>query len=168
MSTKEGFTLKKIAILLSIILILAAFAGCNGASSASADAKTMDVQNFADSVLEQVAFKDEHMAASERVLSAIYGVDFAKVKSYCVYISGTNSTAEEIAAFEVNDIADVDSIKAVLTQRITDQKNAYTNYNPVELKKIENAYIAAKGKYVVMIVADDTSSAEKLFNEALK
>ena len=80
-----------------------------------------------------------------------------------MYMSGTRSTAEEVTVIKAKDAADVQHIKDAIDVRIEDQKFSYEDYKPEEMTKIDGALVLTHGNYVLLVMADDTSSVEKTF-----
>lgn len=51
--------------------------------------------------------------------------------------------------------------------RVENQKAAFENYNPNEMKKLQDPLVRKTGVTVVLCVSDDTPAAEKAVREAL-
>ncbi len=93
----------------------------------------------------------------------IYNLDEEKLAEKTVRTSATRATAEEVSVFKVKDAADVGMVQDAINERIEDQKIAYENYVPAEMAKINNAAVYTNGSYVILVMADDTSKVEELF-----
>ena len=56
----------------------------------------------------------------------------------------------------------------LLREHLEDRTLMYSNYLPGEAYKLENAYLASHGKYVILCVAADFEAAEEIINAAVK
>lgn len=126
---------------------------------------TMDVATVASDMSTQVTFKDQLEEIDLSSALSVYGIDEAKVKSGVVYM-GTGATAEEIAVLEAASANDVADVKAGVENRVEAQKEACENYLPDEMEKLNRAYIAVEGNYVILCVCDDTAQAKEVVNKA--
>lgn len=127
----------------------------------------MDVDSVAGKIMKEVTFKDQMSEIKQKTALSIYGLNSTDVVKAKVYES-TGATAEEVAAFEGKDEKSAAVIKEAVMKRIENQKESYKGYVPKELEKLKKPLVVAKGKYVVLCVADDTSPAEKVVNGSVK
>ena len=103
------------------------------------------------------------MTLEDKMVANIYNLDEEKLAEKTVRTSATRATAEEVSVFKVKDAADVGMVQDAINERIEDQKIAYENYVPAEMAKINNAAVYTNGSYVILVMADDTSKVEELF-----
>ena len=80
-----------------------------------------------------------------------------------MYTSSSRATAEEVTVIRMKDAADIQLAQDAIAARIEDQKRSYESYMPDEMPKINNAAVYTHGSYAILVVADDTSGAEKTF-----
>lgn len=151
-----------IAVLFAIIFCLAV-AGCGGSSS-----KELDISAFASAAVEKVDFGDELLSVPENMLSDYYVLPKDKVSASAVYVSGTGATASELAVFKCKDADAAKAVKAAVETRIAEQTASYENYRPDEKFRLENAFVAVKGNYVVFAVSNDNAAVEKLLDSSMK
>ena len=135
------------ALLMGLLLILA---GCG-----KGEVKDVDPSVLADTLKNAITFQDD--------LEAVDEADFEAFKVY----TGTGATAEEIAVFKAKDEQAADRLYQAMQARVESQKTAFLNYNPNEMKKLQDPLIRKKGVTVVLCVSDDTPAAEKAVKEAL-
>lgn len=102
------------------------------------------------------------------MLGDYYRIDAADLSDSKVYVSGSFSTAEEIAVFQASSSDAVENIKKAIDTRLEDLKLAFENYVPGEMTKINNPVLVTKGTTVVLVLADDTASVSDQINELLK
>lgn len=148
-----------------IAMVLAAAACLTLAACGSKDTgKQPATADVVKAVADQLTFKDELMVLEDSQVPVLYRYDEAKVAEKTVYTSSSRSTAEEVTVFKVKDPADIEAVKSAMNERIEDQKLAYESYQPAEMPKINGAVIYTHGNYLILVMADDTSSVEKTFN----
>lgn len=155
---------KLIAAILVSLACMAMLAGCGG-KAPEASGKQPTAEDVVKAVSGQLSFQDEMMMVDQGVLYNFYRLDEEKVAEMTMYASSSRSTAEEVTVIKVKDAADMQLAKDAIAERIEDQKVAYENYMPEEMTKINGAVTYANGNYVILVMADDTSSVEKTFNE---
>ena len=148
------------AVCLSLVCLLAV--GCGSS------AKSMDITAFADSVIKDVDFGDDLLEVPEAMLSDYYTIANGKISESKVYVSGTGATASELAVFKCSDANAAKDVKSAVETRVSEQISAYENYRPDEKFRLENAFIAVEGEYVVFAVSNDNAAVEKLLGSALK
>lgn len=144
-----------------IALVLIFTAGCSARSNVSADMNAV-----ADEILKGTKFSDQMSAVDQKMALKIYGLEAADVEKAKVYES-TGATAEEVAAFEAKDESAAAVIDKAASERVKDQTSAFEGYQPKEMTKLKSPLLVQKGKYVVLVVADDTSAAKTIVNKYL-
>ncbi|MBR5485278.1 MAG: DUF4358 domain-containing protein [Oscillospiraceae bacterium] len=153
------------AAVLCTAIAFAAFTGC----AAKEEQTDIDLTKTADELQSQLVFKDNLNRLDDSMMSNFYpSVDLSKVSEYAVFVSGTGSTAEEIALFELKSSDDIQMIENAIDERLTDQKIAYQDYVPEEMVKIENAVVKTGGNYVFAVLCDDTDSASEILSGYFK
>ncbi len=141
-------------VLAAAVLLLSA--GCARQAKPEASA---DVTAVADEIAKAIKFKDQMSPIEQKTAVKLYGLDDADVAKARVYES-TGATAEEVAVFEAKDDAAAPKVKQAASQRVEDQKAAFQGYQPKEMTKLKTPLLIQSGKYVVLVVADDTSPAK--------
>lgn len=152
---------KLLCVLLSTVLLL--LAGCGGDSE-----KTMDMTAFSESVLSSVEYDDELISLSDKVAGNYYDLEIDGLEGYVIFVSSTSATTNELAVFHCADSSALEAAKSAVEARMKDQREAYENYIPDELLRLDNALVKTSGNYLLFSVSDDNETVEKLFDEALK
>jgi len=126
----------------------------------------IDTASLTSDLLKNVKFEDEISEIDGNIISSIYEVDTTVIKA-TAYI-GSGATAEEIAVFEAPDKEKAKEVLALANKHIEEQKSDFESYNPKEIKKLNNAKVVQKDKYVIICVTDDENNASKVINKYLK
>ena len=148
---------------LFVVIACLMIAGCGGSS-----AKELDIAAFASAAVEKVDFGDELLEVPEGMLSDYYVLPKDKVSASAVYVSGTGATASELAVFKCKDADATKAVKSAVETRIAEQTASYENYRPDEKFRLENAFVAVEGNYVVFAVSNDNDAVEKLLESSMK
>lgn len=143
-------------------LLAALTLSLGGCSSAS---ENVDIDKMAAELAEKVTFVDELAQIDESMISMVY--DGFEWEDAVLYM-GSGATAEEIAVFAFADAAAartaVDQGKAY----IESQKEAFENYVPEEVKRLEGAIVQQGGRYMAVVVTEDTDTADKIIKDYFK
>lgn len=141
-------------------LLSVGFAGCGQKSGG----KQPGAKEVVDAVSATLTFQDDMKETPTDRMPVTFRYDESQVSDKASYASATMVTASEVTVFKASDAKYVDSLKAVLEERIEDQKIQYEDYQPQEMEKINNAVIYTNGDYLILVMADDTSSVKSTFD----
>lgn len=123
------------------------------------DLQAVDAQTLFDNIHENITFTDTMEVVTDDYSQMLTGVD-ASLYSDCVLYMGSGATAEELLTFQAASADAADSIMTALNTHIEDQKTAFAGYDPEELEKLGNAYIASNSSIVVCCVCNDIEAAK--------
>ena len=143
----------KVLSIVCAFVFLLTLTACGGSSSEV----QKSVSEIADAIYNTQTFQDTLNAIDADMLGDYYRIDAADLSDSKVYVSGSFSTAEEIAVFQASSSDAVENLKL-----------AFENYVPGEMTKINNPVLVTKGTTVVLVLADDTASVSDQINELLK
>ena len=155
--------MKKIAVLLASLILLAALASCGGSSLPEYTAR-----EIADEFDKHIAAVNDLGEPGDDYLSAVVGVDPAGIDGYVLKLQVAGTGADSYGVFVMKDGNDTSSVRDALTKYITDIQTNYSNFNylPEEESKIMNAEIWSEGKYIYFVVLGDAE--RNSVNEAFK
>ncbi len=142
-------------------LLMAAVLAFAPACARKGGGKAADVEKLADEIVKTEKFVDQMSAVEQKTAVKIYGLEADDVAKAKVYES-TGATAEEVAAFEAKDEDAAGRIRSAAAERVEDQKSAFEDYQPKEMTKLKTPLLMRQGKYVLLVVADDTSAAKQI------
>ena len=149
---------KFLAVVLTVAACLS-MASCGKSDSGKQPAAADVVKAVADNL----TFQDEMMSVDQAAISNLYNIDMEKVDEISMYTSSTRSTASEVTVIKMKDAADIQLAKDAAAERIEDQKIAYESYVPEEMVKIEGAVTYTHENYLILVMADDTSTVKETF-----
>lgn len=153
--------MRKLFAFLAAAVVCASLAGCGSETDL-----TVDVNAMAKDMAEQVSYQDDIALISREVAGMIYSMPDG-IENVAMYM-GSGATAEEAAVFEAKDEETAKQMAEVANQHIQSQREAFENYIPEEIKKLDKAIVEQKGRYVAVCVTDDVENAQKVIDEYLK
>lgn len=154
--------MKKISILLTLIMIVLVAAGCSSSQSV-----TLDVQQTADKLAQEVSFQDQLTSLDQDAALKLYDLTADDVQAVALYV-GTGATAEEISVWQGKDANAAKNIQNAVNTRIENQKESFVDYNPEEMPKLENPVVVAKGNYVVLCLSGDNDNAKQIIDSCFQ
>lgn len=154
--------MKKISILLTLIMIVLVAAGCSSSQSV-----TLDVQQTADKLSQEVSFQDQLTSLDQDAALKLYDLTADDVQAVALYV-GTGATAEEISVWQGKDANTAKNIQNAVNTRIENQKESFVDYNPEEMPKLENPVVVAKGNYVVLCLSGDNDNAKQIIDSCFQ
>lgn len=152
---------KEIWIIILIIVIIGAVIVFTNKSKDI----TIDISKLAEDIMENIKFEDELNKVDNETANKLYDINNAV--SQVVYMS-SGATAEEIAIFEFKDEENCKIALEKANNRIEEQKQSFKDYMPKEMKKIEDAIVVSKNKYLIVCIADNQDDIEKILNKYIK
>lgn len=154
----------KVMSVVCVLALLLTLTACGGSDSQP----QKSAAEIADAIYSTQTFQDTLNAIDSDMLGDYYRIDAADLTDSKVYVSGSFSTAEEIAVFQASSSDAVENIKKAINTRLEDLKLAFENYVPGEMTKINDPVLITKGTTVVLVLADDTAAVSDQVNELLK
>ena len=154
----------KLISIVCVFALLLALTACGGTGSQA----QKSAAEIADAIYSSQTFQDTLHAIDTDMIGDYYRIDSADLSDAKVCVSGSFSTAEEIAVFQASSSDAVEEIKKAIDIRLEDLKLAFENYVPGEMAKINDPVLVTKGNTVVLVLADDTASVSDQVDELLK
>lgn len=146
-----------------LIAVLAA--GALLAAGCGSSAKTIDAAELAESLVAEIEYDDTLEAVDEDTVSMYITIPDG-VES--VMYMGSGSTAEEVAVFTAPDEETAKTTLDNVQAHLDDQTDSFQDYLPEEAKRVGNAVLEQKGKYVILCVSGDSDSAKEIIEEAFE
>ena len=125
---------------------------------------TIDIDKLSENIIKNVDFEDEMNITDAETVKKLYNIDNAISEK--VYLS-SGATAEEVAIFEFASRENAKEAVEKVNERIENQKSSYSGYAPKEVKRLEDAVLIQKDKYIVFCVTED-KNAQKLISKYME
>jgi hypothetical protein len=129
-------------------------------TAAATVSNTSDIEGIFADLSSAIHFEDSMEIVADDYSDMLLGI---APESYtdCILYMGSGATAEELLIFAVSDKDSANALVQSLNTHIEDQKQAFSGYDPDELKILENAYIASSDTLVICCVCDNAKAAKE-------
>lgn len=155
---------------LSRLLVIVALLTCGCGSQPAADTVSMyDLRvamEEADDSLPAMLNASSVEESAKDNFKHISKMDYGKVDSYFVSYS-EDGLADEITVIAVKDAADVKEAKESLEDHRQDRYKLLEQYEPEQVKRIEDGLVFTNGRYAVLIICDNTGAVKAAFEKAI-
>ena len=141
------------------VMAMALLAGCK-----SQEKENVNLDELGEKLFTEITYEDTMEPVGEDALYRVYEVDPEDVVKAVAYQS-TGFTAEEIALWECKDADSAQRVYEAMEERVAQQKESFTDYNPNEIPKLENPVLIKSGNYVFLCLSNDNAKAEELIGE---
>ena len=157
---------KIISVMLALVVLLQC--GCGGTKTSDTVSmydlrQTMEAADKSLPEMLNASSADENAADQFASLSDL---DYDKVDSFFLSYA-KEGTADEIAVVAVKDVNDIDEAKQSLETHRQNRRKLLDQYEPEEVKRIDDGLVFAKNQYAVLIICDDASAVKAAFEKAI-
>lgn len=126
------------------------------------------VQDIADDLL---AMEDMFPPAmgfmGEEMITESCGLDFSLLSEYALYDPMMNVHAHMLYVAKVKDEADLPAVKEAFSKRLELMQDIFSTYLPAQFDLAMAGQVATNGKYVLMVVSNDSQAVVDEFNRLL-
>ena len=157
---------KIISVMLALVVLLQC--GCGGTKTSDTVSmydlrQTMEAADTSLPEMLNASSADENAADQFAYISDL---DYDKVDSFFLSYA-KEGTADEIAVVAVKDVNDIDEAKQSLETHRQNRRKLLDQYEPEEVKRIDDGLVFAKDQYAVLIICDDASDVKAAFEKAI-
>lgn len=94
-------------------------------------------------------------------------LDYSKIESFFVSYSEDGEYADEIVVIVMKDRADMKEAEACLKKHRENRYKLYEQYQPREMKRVEDGLAFTSGRYAVLIISDNRDAVKKAFEQVV-
>lgn len=152
---------KKFSLILMMTLFAFTLTACGGSASSSV---TMDGADICSKILNIDCFSDVLTETDSSYVSTFLGIESSEYVN-CNFYIGSGATSERLVFFEASDTETAKTLYDLCNDHIAKLITDYEGYKPEELDKLDRAIVKTKGKYVILCVAGNTTSASSIINQ---
>jgi hypothetical protein len=134
------------------------------ASGETGDA--LDVEAIAAAAMEEISFDTELTRMQDSVVESM--ISTASEDTRVDLYMGEGTCADELLFVTVADDSDLDGEIEVVQNHLAEMQQSFQDYLPKEAKKIDDAVLLQKGRYIVACVSGDRDKAKKVLKEQLE
>ena len=155
---------KKIWIILIILIIAIVFAIVFIPKNKDVQ---IDIQDLASRIVESASFEDQLEQADSEMVMDDYNFSSDEINDLVSY-QGSGATSEELVILQVKDKSKINSVKEKINTRLSERREAFESYLPKEVGKIDNNILRVEGNYIILCIANDTNTVNKILNEYIR
>lgn len=156
---------------LCVAIVMVLLCGCGAGGSTDKETVSMYDLNQkmeeAESSLPEMLYASSEDGNAKEQFKHISDLDYDKVDSYFVSYS-KEGKADEIAVIAVKDPADAAEAKESFERHRQSRIKLLNQYEPKEVKRIEDGIIFTRGQYAVLIICDHPDAVRKSFEDMIK
>ncbi len=149
---------KWLSAILIIVLIARQFGG-NRISPAAFSSVSSAVTSAADLTGMQ--------EADNQMIKRLYGLNPDSYDGIMLYYPSSSMGCEEILVVKLADINQQDAVSAAIESRWNTQRSNFDGYGTYQYGMLGDSVTDVKGNYILYVVAADTDSVRRAFEEAL-
>ncbi len=127
----------------------------------------INIEDLASKIAENSYFEDQLEKVDSEMIMEAYNFSSDEIEKLVSY-QGSGASSEEIVILQVKDKSKLNSVKNKINIRLQERKEAFENYLPKEVGKIENNILRVEENYVILCISNDNNGVNKLLNEYLK
>ena len=157
---------KKIWILLIIVVIIAIVLGIVFIQKNKKDIQ-INIQDLANRIVGSASFEDQLAQADSEMVMNDYTFTSDEINDLVSY-QGSGATSEELVILQVKDKSKINSVKEKINTKLNERREAFGSYLPKKKKKIDNNILRVEGNYIILCIANDTNTVNKIINEYIK
>ena len=155
---------KKIWIILIILIIAIVFAIVFIPKNKDVQ---INIQDLASRIVESASFEDQLEQADSEMVMDDYNFSSDEINDLVSY-QGSGATSEELVILQVKDKSKINSVKEKINTRLSERREAFGSYLPKEVGKIDNNILRVEGNYIILCIANDTNTVNKILNEYIR
>ena len=158
---------KKILLSVFVIILLVIIIGVILILNKTNENIQIDIEELGTKIVESGAFEDELAKVDSSMIMQDYSFSTDEIKEIVSY-QGSGATSEEIVILQVNSKEQLNSVQEKINTRIEERKQAFENYLPEEVFKIDNNLLETRGSYVIFCISNDSNKVEEVINNYIK
>lgn len=125
--------------------------------------KEVSIRTLAEELKTKIHYDGELSQIDKETAIDIYNLGEINIADCVVYMS-KGATAEEIAIFSTKNEVDSSKVEEALEYRVMEQKQSNQNFEPKDLKKLDEAVIEEEGNTVILCVSNENEKAEEIID----
>jgi hypothetical protein len=146
--------------------------GCGGKDASIGDTVSMydlrTAMEAADTSLPEMTVLSKNDENAESLFTDnISDMDYDKIDDFFVSYAVEGKNADEIVVIAVKDKNDVNTAKQTLEDHRESRRKLFEQYEPEQVKRIEDGIIFTEKQYAVLIICDNRDGVRKAFEEAV-
>lgn len=152
---------KKQTLTLVMLLVAVLLASC----TKSDKQVSINLETLADSLLENIAFRDNLTQMDNALIEAIFFIGSDSIEESVIYMD-SGATGEMFALFKLSEDADSDAVKGALDMYLSGVVSANEGYNAEAHALAQKGKIIVKGQYMLLGITPNQEAFEASIKKA--
>ena len=127
----------------------------------------INIQDLASRIVGSASFEDQLEQADSEMVMGDYNF-WCDDSNDLVSYEGSGGTSEELVILQVKDKSKINSVKEKINTRLSERRGLFESYLPKEVGKIDNNILRVEGNYIILCIANDTNTVNKILNEYIR
>lgn len=159
----------KIVAIILIILVIMVGAMIYLVESTSQEEETtiISIQDLASKLKNEGEFDDLLETTSKEIILQEYELEENMIQDLVTY-QGSGASAEEILIIEAKNSQNVSDIKTQIEKHLLEKEEAYANYLPDEVEKIQDKVLKIDNNYVILCISKNSDKIEEIIKEYMQ
>jgi hypothetical protein len=153
------------------VLLLSLVLCCGCGAKASETVSMYDLRQAmekADSTLpDMLSLSTNDENAEGLFYDNISDMDYNLIDDFFVSYAQEGGLADEITVIAVKDTNDIDVAKQALEEHKEKRRKLLEQYEPEQVKRIEDGIIFTKNQYAVLVICDNAQDVRKAFEKEI-
>lgn len=150
----------------TVSLLLAALSAGMILCSCSGKESNTPASELLSAALNSGVDFDEMVPVEGSDVKYTYDIEESWYDDFAASVAGNMAFAEEIVFVKAASDDNVEKIQKALESRLQSRKDTLQSYAPAEYDKLCKSEVKTNGKYVYLVVAEDSKKAEKAAEKA--
>lgn len=160
--------MKKYLIMVLALITALVLTACEGEKEIGISVHDMGEKMLnAGKKLPQMSVVDGDSENTEDLFLSLSDIDYDKVEDY-FYAYSSNGSADEVAVIKLKKSKDADETKESLRSHMQGRRTMFQSYKPEEIETIDNGLVFSNGRYVVLVIAKDSSKIKAEFEKMME
>ncbi|WP_058304087.1 DUF4358 domain-containing protein [Gorillibacterium timonense] len=157
-----NLTSRKSMLLILVVLLSLAAAGCTNMKKTAAAEPTLPPQEMVDDILKQVE-QPSLIDIQADAVKDMYDIDPALLETYVIKMPMMNIKTNELAILQVKEEKDLPTVEAGVKKRAEAVQKQFETYLPDQYENAKNYKLVTKGNYVLFVISEDADKIVSLF-----
>ena len=102
---------------------------------------------------------EELVSVEDSDIKYTYDIEKDWYEDFAASVSGNMAYAEEVVFVKASSDENVDKVKTALENRLQSRKDTLQSYAPAEYDKLNKSKVITNGRYVYLVVCEDSDKA---------
>ncbi|WP_088547668.1 DUF4358 domain-containing protein [Paenibacillus aquistagni] len=154
-------------LILTMMAVTLLLVGCGAKKEEAVNVPVSEIMNAIKEKGEYAMGFEEINLKQDTDTAGKLNIDPASIEEGMLLRAMINIRADEIIILKAQDASKIEDLKKALDDEIANLDQIWSTYLPQEYEKVQHHIIKQQGNYLILIVADNPETLEKIFMDKL-